>query len=403
MATNSYRVAHANATTENLDKQSSSVHQNDVARHAALDLTLYSVVCGTLKAAIELGVFEILAKAGASASPKSLTAKEIAEQLVRPTANGTAVNSGYLQRILRLLASVNIVSESVAVVAAAEPGNFTSYNTHHQRSYALTPIGKYFVQAEDGFSLAPVILMGEDWVFKKAFDHLSAAVLDDSVDPFVRAHGKSQFQLNNDDPRVDKLFNAAMSSHARIYMEALLGAYHGFQDVNCLVDVGGCTGASLALITAKYPHIRGINFDLPHVVATSPTYPRVEFVGGNMFESIPSGDAIFIKSVLHNWDDEHCMTILKNCFKALPSSGGKVIVMESVLPDSINLQYENGGAKSMLGLRLDIAMLAYSSGGAKERTLHEFQQLANVVGFASVALITTIDFFSVLEFTRVAA
>jgi hypothetical protein len=129
MATNSYRVAHANATTENLDKQSSSVHQNDVARHAAVDLTLYSVVCGTLKAAIELGVFEILAKAGASASQKSLTAKEIAEQLVRPTANGTAVNSGYLQRFLRLLASVNVVSESVAVVAAAEPGNFTSYNT----------------------------------------------------------------------------------------------------------------------------------------------------------------------------------------------------------------------------------------------------------------------------------
>jgi hypothetical protein len=278
MATNSYRVAHANATTENLDKQSSSVHQNDVARHAAVDLTLYSVVCGTLKAAIELGVFEILAKAGASASQKSLTAKEIAEQLVRPTANGTAVNSGYLQRFLRLLASVNVVSESVAVVAAAEPGNFTSYKTHHQRSYALTPIGKHFVQGEDGFSLAPVILMGEDWVFKKAFDHLSAAVLDDSVDPFVRAHGKNEFQFNNDDPRVDKLFNTAMSSHSRIYMEALLGAYHGFQDVNCLVDVGGCTGASLALITAKYPHIRGINFDLPNVVATAPTYPGTLFI-----------------------------------------------------------------------------------------------------------------------------
>ncbi|KAH9541138.1 hypothetical protein CY35_14G045600 [Sphagnum magellanicum] len=288
MATNSYRVVHANGTTENLGKQSSSVHQNDVARHAALEFTLYSVVSGTLKAAIELGVFEILAKAGASAGQKSLTAKEIAEQLVRPTANGTAVNSGYLQRILRLLASVNIVSESVAVVAAGEPGNFTSYNTHHQRSYALTPIGKYFVQGEDGVSLAPFILMSEDWVFKKAWDHLSAAVLDDSVDPFVRAHGKSEFQLNNEDPRVDKLFNTAMSAHSRIYMEAILGAYHGFQDVNCLVDVGGGTGASLASITAKYPHIRGINFDLPHVVATSPAYPRVEFVGGNMFESIPS-------------------------------------------------------------------------------------------------------------------
>jgi hypothetical protein len=120
--------------------------------------------------------------------------------------------------------------------------------------------------------------MTEDWVFKKPWEHLSAAILDDSVDPFLRAHGKSQFQLNNEDPRVDKLFNAAMSSHSRIYKEALLGAYHGFQDVNCLVDVGGGTGSSLALITAKYPHIRGINFYLPHVIATSPAYPSTLLV-----------------------------------------------------------------------------------------------------------------------------
>ncbi len=71
--------------------------------------------------------------------------------------------------------------------------------------------------------------MGEDWVFKKAWDHLSAAVLDDNVDPFVRAHGNSNLTAI-EDPRVDKLFNTAMSSHSRIYMEAMLGAYHGFQD-----------------------------------------------------------------------------------------------------------------------------------------------------------------------------
>jgi hypothetical protein len=96
------------------------------------------------------------------------------------------------------------------------------------------------------------------------------------------------------------------------------------------------------------------------------------------------------------------MTILKNCFKALPSSGGKVIVVESVFPYSINLQSENSGGKSLLGLRLDILMLAYNSGGAKELTLHEFQQLADASGFTSLAVITTIDFLSVLKFVRVA-
>ncbi|CAK9218912.1 unnamed protein product [Sphagnum troendelagicum] len=92
-----------------------------------MELTSHCTVPGAMKVAIELGVFEILAKAGA-AGQKSLTAKEIAEQLVRPAGNvSTVVNHGYLQRVLRLLASVNVVSEHVVVVTATEPGNLTSY------------------------------------------------------------------------------------------------------------------------------------------------------------------------------------------------------------------------------------------------------------------------------------
>jgi len=101
---------------------------------------------------------------------------------------------------------------------------------------------------------------------------------------------------------------------------------------------------------------------------------------------------------LHDWNDEECVTILRNCFKALPTSGGKVIIVESVLPNSINLQSEYDG--SLLGLRMDLAMLALNSGGAKERTLHEFQELADIVGFKSLTLVVTIDFLSVLEFTK---
>jgi len=75
-----------------------------------------------------------------------------------------------------------------------------------------------------------------------------------------------------------------------------------------------------------------------------------------------------------------------------------VIIVESVLPNSINLQSEYDG--SLLGLRMDLAMLALNSGGAKERTLHEFQELADIVGFKSLTLVVTIDFLSVLEFTK---
>ncbi len=75
-----------------------------------------------------------------------------------------------------------------------------------------------------------------------------------------------------------------------------------------------------------------------------------------------------------------------------------MIIVESVLPNSINLQSEYDG--SLLGLRMDLAMLALNSGGAKERTLHEFQELADIVGFKSLTLVVTIDFLSVLEFTK---
>ncbi|CAK9875732.1 unnamed protein product [Sphagnum jensenii] len=335
------------------------------------------VVPAALKAATDLGVFEILAKARGAG--KSLTAKEIASQVLRPDSGGLSViNDRYLERILRLLASENVVRESAVTVASANSSSSTD------RCYALQPVGTYFVRNdEDTASLAPFIILLQDRDFIEPWHHLSATVLDDSTDPFRKAHGESLFQYISHNPRVGKIFTAGMAHHSRLYMQAVLRAYHGFQDEKCLVDVGGGRGSSLALITAKYPHIRGINFDLPHVVAASPAYPGVEHVAGNMFESVPSGDTIFMKWILHDWNDSECVTILRNCFNALPTSGGKVIAVESVLPDLL-LESELGAGPTV-PLRMDLMMLAFASVGARERTLHEFQELAKTAGFASVS------------------
>ncbi|GLJ19615.1 hypothetical protein SUGI_0354910 [Cryptomeria japonica] len=87
------------------------------------------------------------------------------------------------------------------------------------------------------------------------------------------------------------------------------------------------SGKALAHIVKAYPHIHGINFDLPHVVQTAPSILGIESVGGSMFDSIPSADAIFVKNVFKDWDEEKCEQILGNCHKALPemenSYGGK--------------------------------------------------------------------------------
>ncbi|CAK9198037.1 unnamed protein product, partial [Sphagnum troendelagicum] len=355
-------------------------------------LSVAGAVPAALKASIELGVFEILAKAGEVG--KSLTAKEIASQVVQPVNGLSVINHGYLERILRLLASENVVSESTVTVANGKPSN----SSNRERCYALQPVGTYFVSGkEDGDSLAPLLFLEQDRDVQEAWRHLSATVLDDTTEPFRRAHGMSCFQYVGHNPRFYEVFNSSMAHHSRLYMKAVLRAYHGFQDVKCLVDVGGGTGSTLALITAKYPHIRGINFDLPNVALASPAYPGVEHVGGNMFESVPSGDAVFMKWVLDNWNDSECVTILRNCFNALPASGGKVIAAESVLPDLVQSKV---GAGTQAALRIDVSAMMFNAVGAKERTLQEFRKLAKAAGFASVSVVATVDFLSVLEFKK---
>jgi hypothetical protein len=90
-----------------------------------------------------------------------------------------------------------------------------------------------------------MIILSQERDFIEPWHHLSATVLDDSTDPFRKAHGESLFQYTSHNPRVAKIFNAAMAHHSRLYMQAVLRAYYGFQDAKCLVDVGGGTGSSL--------------------------------------------------------------------------------------------------------------------------------------------------------------
>ncbi|CAM6077716.1 unnamed protein product [Sphagnum tenellum] len=254
--------------------------QDAAARHAAMRLATMIAVPAALKAAIELGVFEILAKA--CGPRKSLTAKEIASQVLQPDSGGLSVlNDRYLERILRLLASEHVVCESVVTVASESS---SSSNSSTERCYALQPVGTYFVRGdEDVASLALLLVQLQDRDFIEPWHHLSATVLDDSTDSFRKAHGESAFEYMSHNPRLEKIFNASMGHHSRLYMQDVLRAYHGFQDVKCLVDVGGGTGSSIAIITAKYPHIRGINYDLPHVAAASPAYWYCSIMMSSLF------------------------------------------------------------------------------------------------------------------------
>jgi hypothetical protein len=101
-------------------------------------------------------------------------------------------------------------------------------------------------------------------------------------------------------PEFNKIFNDAMACTAKIVMGVVLAEYKdGFGCMGSLVNVGGGTGGMIAEIVKEHPQIKGINFDLPHVVATAPVHQGVSHVGGDMFEAIPNVNAIFMKIYMY--------------------------------------------------------------------------------------------------------
>ncbi|XP_039134830.1 tricetin 3',4',5'-O-trimethyltransferase-like [Dioscorea cayenensis subsp. rotundata] len=325
----------------------------------AMQLVSSSILPMTFKAAIELNLFNIIS----AASPNSLSATEITSLLPSSTPSTPIM----LDRILRLLSSYSILTCSLST----DP--ISGAVTHR---YAAAPVVKYLAQNEDGFTLSALGLMNQDKVLMESWYYLKDTVLNGGI-PFNMAHGMTSFEYHGTDPRFNKVFNEGMKNHSAIIMKRILEKYRGFDDVKVLVDVGGGVGGTLAQVVAKHKHIKGINFDLPHVISEAAPIPGVEHIGGDMFESVPSGDAIFMKWILHDWSDEHGLKILKNCWKALPENG-KVILVECILP----VAPENTFAAQSV-FHLDMIMLAHNPGG-KERTAQEFESMAKQAGFSAM-------------------
>ncbi|BBN03142.1 protein MpOMT13 [Marchantia polymorpha subsp. ruderalis] len=351
-------------------------------RLAALQLAGMCAVPLSLKAAILLGVPEILNEAGPDAK---LTSEEISKLIVSP--GGTSADAENLDRLLRVLACHNIVTETCVAACPSNP-------QATERRYGVTPVLKYLIASnETGMSLSPLFLLRTDSVYTSAFQYLHAPVLDRNAEPFVIANGKKIIDVLETDSRLSELFDTSMAHHTHMWVSMLLETYRGFEGLTSLVDVGGGVGANLAMILSRYPDLRGINFDLPHVVAKGIQSPRLEHVAGDFFQSVPRGDAVWMKWILHCWSDESCVKILKSVNRALPPRG-KLINMDSVLPET-----SDSSVETQINVCADMLMMAANKGG-KQRTLTQFRKLAQDAGFSSVHLVATVDTLSVLEFHK---
>ncbi|KAK4420576.1 Eugenol O-methyltransferase [Sesamum alatum] len=316
----------------------------------------------SLKCAIELGIPDIIHN---HAKPISLS--QLLDALQIPK-----VKSHFVYRLMRML----IHSEF-----------FVKVSDDEEERYWLTPASCLFLRNAP-LTVTPLVPLILDPIFTTPFDHLSEWLASEHnyLSPFEMAHGRKLFELAGQELRVNELLNEAMCSDARILTHVLLREHRQvLEGMKLLVDVGGGIGTTAKAIADAFPDMKCIVLDLPHVVGGLEGTNNLTYVAGDMFETIPSADTVFLKWILHDWNDEDCVKILKKCKEAIDDNckdklrGGcrKVMIIDMVVD-----VYETDNNKAMeTHLLFDIAMMSYING--KERTKKEWAKLFFDAGFTS--------------------
>ncbi len=233
---------------------------------------------------------------------------------------------------------------------------------------------------------------GINW---KMFEELSY-VVKTGENAAQKILGMDVFEYLEKNPDKNNIYNQAMTNSSLMLSYAILSEYN-FGKANTIIDIGGGQGILLSMVLNKYKKIKGIVFDLPHVVEGAKEIAvqygvsdRLQTIPGNFFETIPEGgDMYFLKSIIHNLSDDQCVDILKKIKKVLPKNG-KILVFEPII--------ENNNKYSFAKL-YDLQMLVGRNGG-KERTKKEFKEILWKAELKLNRIIQTAAPFSILELKK---
>ncbi|KAL6595409.1 hypothetical protein ACP70R_047749 [Stipagrostis hirtigluma subsp. patula] len=258
--------------------------------------------------------------------------------------------------------------------------------------YGLTPASRLLIGTQN---LAAFVTLPLDSVIVSPFHGLGAWLQREPETPdqslFEATHGKDIWGTADDNPGFAAIFDKAMVSDSRFLMDIVVKQCGDvFRGVSSLVDVAGGRGGATQAIVKAFPHIRCSVLDLPHVVANAPVGTDVEYIAGDMFESIPSANVVFLKWVLHDWSDTDYVKILKNCKKAIPPKhGGKVIILDMVVGEgSSNLKHKE------TQVLFDLYIMSIN--GA-ERDEQEWKKIISQAGFGGYKIIPTTAVISIIE------
>ncbi|KAI3808527.1 hypothetical protein L1987_24478 [Smallanthus sonchifolius] len=254
--------------------------------------------------------------------------------------------------------------------------------------YSLNQCSKLLLKDTKN-TLAPMGMCFTDPIMVSLLFNLNKSIKDGGTAAF-KTHGLELWDFLCCNLQVGKSFNEAMACSTQIDMDTIVSSYDFGSLQGTLVDVGGGVGMAISEIVTRYPHLKGINFDLPHVVSSAPAYEGVTHVGGDMFTAIPPADSIFIKSMLHDWSDDKCVQILKNCRESITKRSGKLIIAEIVL----NPQGDDVFDETRINM--DLIMLACFDGG-KERTEVEWKMILEEAGFCHYNIIKIPSVVSIIE------
>jgi len=210
--------------------------------------------------------------------------------------------------------------------------------------------------------------------------------------PFEEKYGEL-FEYLKENPSESKKFDLAMDTITTLESAELLksGVFDGASEI---VEIGGGRGLFLSSIMEKYPDMKGVLFDLPSVanhenvlleLSEENFRDRVSIVGGSFFEFVPKSCGMYcMKRVLHDWDDDHVVSIFKQIEKnMLP--GAKIAIIEPLLSE---------GDERITPELIDFYMMPLLEG--RERSMSEMERLLNAAGFELTGKQIVGSFLSIL-------
>lgn len=260
-----------------------------------------------------------------------------------------------------------------------------------QDSYSLTTLGECLRSDTYGSLRELAMLNGaENYV---AWGQLLYSI-QTGENAFIKTFGKDLFEYATQDPELVVRFHRLLENQARASARAVLTAYD-FSNVSRVVDVGGGYGTLLISLLKVQPRLTGILLDRASTIteaekqlASAAVGNRCLLVSGDFFEQIPaSGDLYILSQILHDWNDEKAVDILKNCAQAM-TKHSKLLVIEQIIPEQIT-------ASASPVIWSDLIMLVLT--GGQERTLSQYRMLLETAGFRLQKTLQTNSAITILE------